>query len=150
MTRTSSRKKKKKEKKSIKSNEIELVEEVDDIKLLSANLCCLPGGLRNMDLPTQSTISGGILIFSLITLIFCLLYFYTTITLPYVFMIMILLLPIPIFIGFICGGQCARINGILLMTLSLWGHDYKFERLEYFANSINIIIIVSYIFLIKY
>ena len=112
------------------------------LKILSVNACCLPSGLRNARLPSD-TVRAGFGVHFL--LFFVALFYYHTHHQPLSSQsftdVTVLTWAIPVFFacflpGWVLGGQAARLVGKCRMTCLGWGTDYKIERLQFLAEHV--------------
>eukprot|EP00808_Paulinella_micropora_P013498 g57595.t1 len=97
-------------------------------KLLTVNMCVLPAGLRNADLPDQLTISSLLLILALLVVEVVLLALSGA---PLLLLLLILLVPLDIVLAMMFGPHMARLFGAVLYLLSggAWS-DHKRWRLQ--------------------
>ena len=101
------------------------------LRLLSVNACVLPSGLRNKRLPTQ-TVGAGIFMALLLWATFVCSWHAAFGTFE-------LRAALPsavgcLLVGWICGGQAARVCGCFAQRFCGWGSDHKEVRLRLLAQ----------------
>jgi endonuclease/exonuclease/phosphatase family metal-dependent hydrolase/quinol monooxygenase YgiN len=115
-----------------------------NLRILSVNACCLPSGLRNAYLPSDTVRAGFSLHFLFYGIAIGLYqHYYSSTDIQSQFsdsqFLMKIALPLFLFcflIGWVLGGQAARLIGKVRQQFFGWGSDYKFERLKFLSEEV--------------
>ena len=111
-----------------------------NLRVLSVNACCLPSGMRNANLPSDTIRSGFLLHFLIFGL--SLLFYHTQYSEVDIQSTSFLArVALPLFLacflpGWMFGGHAARATGGLRQLLCGWGSDHKFKRLKVLSEDV--------------